>query len=95
MECDDGYLKKRWTLYELRCKVAHNAIVNKAEFDRVETLVNELEGKLDDAIEAASSNCSGIGSRSSRRECRKQHEQPHGGFCFCMAVARRTVAEGY
>ncbi len=51
VECDDGYLKKRWEeLYELRCKVAHNAIVNKSDFERVQALVNELEGKLENAI---------------------------------------------
>jgi hypothetical protein len=51
VDCDDGFLKKRWDeLYELRCRVAHNAIVNKTDCDRVATLVGELEGKLEDAI---------------------------------------------
>lgn len=51
VDCDDGYLQKRWTdLYELRCKVAHNAIINRSEFDRIKTLVGEIEPKLQDAI---------------------------------------------
>lgn len=51
VDCDDGYLKKRWeALYDLRCKVAHNAIVNKGDFEQIENLVHELEGKLADAI---------------------------------------------
>lgn len=51
VDCEDGFLKKRWEeLYELRCRVAHNAIVNKTDCDRVATLVGELEGKLEDAI---------------------------------------------
>jgi len=51
VECEDEYLKKRWEqLYDLRCKVAHNAIVGKADSERVRTLVSELEEKLEDAI---------------------------------------------
>ena len=51
VDCDDEYLKKRWEeLYQLRCQVAHNAIVSKTDFGRVATLVGELEGKLEDAI---------------------------------------------
>lgn len=49
--CDDGYLRKRWEdLYELRCKVAHNALVTKTDLDRIRTLIGELQGKLEDAI---------------------------------------------
>jgi hypothetical protein len=51
VECDDGFLKKRWeNLYDLRCKVAHNAIVTKTDFEQVQALVNDLEVKLEDAI---------------------------------------------
>lgn len=49
--CDDQYLKKRWdALYELRCKVAHNAIVSKSDYEKTATLASELEGTLEDAI---------------------------------------------
>ena len=49
--CDELYLKTRWEeLYKLRCQVAHNATIAKAEFDQITTLVGELEGKLQDAI---------------------------------------------
>ena len=49
--CDESHLKKCWeTLYDLRCKVAHNAIVDKGDFEQIETLVRELEGELEDAI---------------------------------------------
>lgn len=49
--CADDYLKKRWDeLYELRCKIAHNAIVTKVDFERVKSLVQELEVKLEEAL---------------------------------------------
>lgn len=51
VDCDDAYLKKRWQdLYELRCAVAHNAIIKKADLELITTLVRELEVKLEDAI---------------------------------------------
>lgn len=51
VDCEDLYLKKRWEeLYDLRCKVAHNAIVNKSDRDRILSLVGELQAKLEDAI---------------------------------------------
>lgn len=51
VDCEDGYLKKRWEdLYELRCAVAHNAIIKKADLERISTLVQELQVKLEDAI---------------------------------------------
>jgi hypothetical protein len=49
--CDDAYLSKRWAeLYDLRCKVAHNALVTKLDYERITELVEELRGKLQDAI---------------------------------------------
>jgi uncharacterized protein YutE (UPF0331/DUF86 family) len=50
--CEDSYLKKRWDeLYELRCKVAHNAIIDKNDLDRIAIIAEELRVKLSDAIE--------------------------------------------
>lgn len=52
VDCDYEYLKKRWeTLYELRCKIAHNNRMNREDFDKTEKLVNEVKEKLNDAIE--------------------------------------------
>lgn len=51
VDCEDLYLRKRWEqLYELRCKVAHNAIINKIDRDSILSLVSELQIKLEDAI---------------------------------------------
>lgn len=51
VDCEDSYLKKRWEeLYDLRCKVAHNAIVTKSDRDRILVLVADLQVKLQDAI---------------------------------------------
>ncbi|MBL8869711.1 MAG: hypothetical protein JNK90_07945 [Planctomycetaceae bacterium] len=51
VDCDDKYLKKRWdSLYDLRCKVAHNAIVDKADYEQIATIAKELEHKIEDAI---------------------------------------------
>lgn len=45
-------LKKKWDqLYELRCKVAHNAIVTRGDFERIEELVAEVNSKLQDALD--------------------------------------------
>jgi hypothetical protein len=52
VNCEDTFLQKRWSeLYELRCKVAHNALVVKADFDTIQSLATELTEKLQDAIE--------------------------------------------
>jgi hypothetical protein len=52
VNCADTYLQKRWTdLYELRCKVAHNAIVSKLDFDQISALASELDEKLRDALD--------------------------------------------
>jgi hypothetical protein len=51
VDCDDDYLNKRWAeLYDLRCKVAHNAIIARSDLDRITILVGELKSKLEDAI---------------------------------------------
>jgi hypothetical protein len=52
VECDNAYLDKRWNqLYELRCKVAHNAIVVKDDYTRIVELVDQVEEKLQKAID--------------------------------------------
>jgi uncharacterized protein YutE (UPF0331/DUF86 family) len=52
VECSNDYLDKKWNeLYNLRCAVAHNSIVGKAEFERIERLVNEVGEYLQKAID--------------------------------------------
>ncbi len=52
VKCEDTFLQKRWSeLYELRCKVAHNALVVQADFDKIQTLASELTEKLQEAID--------------------------------------------
>ncbi len=48
---EDGYLNKKWTrLYELRCIVAHNNLLNKFEFEETIELIKELEPKIKEAL---------------------------------------------
>lgn len=52
VDCDDEYLDKRWKqLYDLRCMVAHNAIITRGDYDRIVQLVGEVEGYLQKAID--------------------------------------------
>ena len=52
VDCTDDYLDKRWKeLYDLRCSVAHNALLNRDEHERVCRLVSEIELPLQKAIE--------------------------------------------
>jgi hypothetical protein len=51
VNCDDTFLQKRWMeLYELRCRIAHNALVVKSDYTRVKELTSELKEKLCEAI---------------------------------------------
>lgn len=51
VQCSDEYLSKKWEqLYDLRCKVAHNALLNKAEYEQIKQLVIDLQGHLLEAI---------------------------------------------
>lgn len=51
VECEDEYLNKRWKeLYDLRCKIAHNALVGRGDFGRIQTLLQEVEPFLQSAI---------------------------------------------
>lgn len=44
VDCEDGFLNKKWNrLYELRCLVAHNNFITKAEADEISKITTELE----------------------------------------------------
>jgi hypothetical protein len=52
VDCTDEYLDRRWKdLYDLRCSVAHNALLNKDEYERVARLASEIEFHLQKAID--------------------------------------------
>nr|WP_276600417.1 HEPN domain-containing protein [Nannocystis sp. ILAH1] len=51
LKCEDGFIQKRWAeLYEYRCKVAHNAIFTRSDYDRTCTLTAELQPLLEEAL---------------------------------------------
>jgi hypothetical protein len=51
VEGEDQQLEKQWKeLYELRCKVAHNALFERADYDRVRVLADDLCEKLESAV---------------------------------------------
>lgn len=51
IQCDAGFLMKRWEqLYELRCKVAHNALMTGQDFGRIKSITEEILPKLEDAL---------------------------------------------
>lgn len=50
--CEDSYLDTRWKeLYDLRCKVAHNALLSRIDFDKIQQLAGEIKPKLEDATQ--------------------------------------------
>jgi hypothetical protein len=52
VDCEDTFLAKRWKeLYDLRCMIAHNAIVNKTTFTRIVELIDEVEPVLQTAVD--------------------------------------------
>jgi hypothetical protein len=52
VDCDDRYLVKRWdSLYDLRCMIAHNAIVGRGDYNRIRQLVDEVAVHLQEAID--------------------------------------------
>ena len=52
VNCEDTFLSKKWgELYDLRCMIAHNAIVNKATFTRILDLIQEVENILQSAVD--------------------------------------------
>jgi len=51
VEIDKAQLMKKWdTIYGLRCKIAHNRIFNKADYNNVEQLCTEVSALLIKAI---------------------------------------------
>jgi len=51
VDCNDGYLVKRWEkLYELRCLIAHNTVISKNEFLEIQLLCKELDEKFIEAL---------------------------------------------
>ncbi|TLU63964.1 hypothetical protein FFB58_19935 [Enterobacter sp. MF024] len=51
VDCEGTYLKSRWEkLYQLRCKIAHNNIVDKNDYELIITLNNEVKPILEAAI---------------------------------------------
>jgi len=52
VNCEEAYLKKRWErLYDLRCYVAHNAIIKKGDFEEITHITSDLEKILVAAID--------------------------------------------
>ena len=52
VDCTDEYLDKRWkALYELRCSVAHNALLNKETYEKIAVLVSEIALPLQKAVD--------------------------------------------
>ncbi|SBS38052.1 hypothetical protein MSP8886_04373 [Marinomonas spartinae] len=51
VDCEDSFLDSRWRkLYDLRCLIAHNAIVTKRDHENIKQLVEEINNSLDKAI---------------------------------------------
>ena len=56
VDCDAEYFKKRWeSLYELRCKVAHNKSFTKNCLIKVQEIFDDLNPIIDKAIESLDS----------------------------------------
>jgi len=52
VKCEDAYLDRRWKqLYELRCMVAHNSLIGKDEYERIQRLADEVAGPLQKALD--------------------------------------------
>jgi hypothetical protein len=55
VKCEDVYLRKRWRdLYDLRCKVAHNAILSRSDYESIVKIADALEKPLRLAIDGLS-----------------------------------------
>ncbi len=51
VKCEDSWLESKWKeLYELRCKVAHNAEVTKDDFEKIKQSVDDIEKLLTEAF---------------------------------------------
>ncbi|MGJ5632449.1 hypothetical protein [Nostoc sp. CALU 1950] len=52
VECDSDYLKNRWEkIYDIRCKVAHNKLIKRNEFEELLKISREVKEKLQSAID--------------------------------------------
>ncbi|MCF2855913.1 hypothetical protein L1286_00390 [Pseudoalteromonas sp. SMS1] len=52
VDCEDTFIKSRWEkLYDLRCLIAHNAIVTKQDYEKIKLLVDEVSNRLVKAIQ--------------------------------------------
>lgn len=50
--CEGSHIDKAWAaLYELRCEIAHNALIGRAQYDRIRQLVEDLSQHLEKAID--------------------------------------------
>lgn len=55
VSCDDNYILKRWEkLYKLRCKIAHNNDVIKADYEEISKLIQEIRSVLETALDKLS-----------------------------------------
>lgn len=51
VDCEASYLKTRWEkLYLYRCKIAHNNVFTKDDFNKTEVLVSDVKPKIEEAI---------------------------------------------
>jgi len=49
---EDDQFRKKWNeLYELRCKVAHNSLITRLDFDSIVTIAAEMKTVLTEAID--------------------------------------------
>lgn len=52
VNCDDGFLNKRWQkLYELRNLVAHNSMLSKKHYEELLGLIKEVRKPIEEAID--------------------------------------------
>ncbi len=52
IECQDTYFRQKWnSLYDLRCKVAHNALVSRSDFEEITKITGELDAVLQRALD--------------------------------------------
>jgi hypothetical protein len=55
VDCDDAFLQSRWaTLYDLRCKVAHNTLISRKDVVDLERTAGEVTSKLEAALDRLS-----------------------------------------
>ncbi|MGL5479979.1 MAG: hypothetical protein ACRDCB_13115 [Clostridium sp.] len=51
VKCEDNYLNKQWnSMYELRCKVAHNNKFSREDYDKALKIYNDIKPIINEAI---------------------------------------------